>query len=338
MSTFDESKHRRHQDGRFANKPHSEAEGVSLAATPERGTPEWVSRVGNLMRPDTPHETLVAELNKPWPANEIWDHPTLTAQDFANKLKTDNYALARAAYNQRMKDPNIDAETIAALAASKQPNEIRLTALTHPNLPDRVRRRVEASPVEAVRVALARNPATSSDTLYGYLQEGGDVGFAAAQNPNLSATHIRDAFEGGIDAETSRGLAANPQAPTDILDALAHRSEVFRSQVAANPSAPIPTLTRFACDGADEVTQGQALGNPSTPATVVNEVVTGLPPTSQALLRSAANHPGLTRENLAKVAAHHPWAALAHPNMDAAPHTPTRLQPRTIPRQKRSQR
>ena len=33
MTQFDESKHNRHSDGKFANKPHSEADGVSLAPT-----------------------------------------------------------------------------------------------------------------------------------------------------------------------------------------------------------------------------------------------------------------------------------------------------------------
>ena len=31
MTTFDESKHCRHQDGKFANKPHAESAGVTLA-------------------------------------------------------------------------------------------------------------------------------------------------------------------------------------------------------------------------------------------------------------------------------------------------------------------
>ena len=42
MSQFDETKHNRAQDGKFANKPHSEAEGVALQA---EGTPQWLRDV-----------------------------------------------------------------------------------------------------------------------------------------------------------------------------------------------------------------------------------------------------------------------------------------------------
>ena len=59
--TFDEAKHNRHSDGKFANKPHSEAEGVSL--TPPQPESPSVERAANSiaeqLRAGEGHETLV---------------------------------------------------------------------------------------------------------------------------------------------------------------------------------------------------------------------------------------------------------------------------------------
>ena len=79
MTQFDESKHNRATDGKFTNKPHAEAEGVSLGGT---ATPKWLRELTDLEPADQERviEQLRAnqirawakgrpKLSTPWPKN-----------------------------------------------------------------------------------------------------------------------------------------------------------------------------------------------------------------------------------------------------------------------------
>lgn len=320
MAQFDETKHRRTQSGQFTFKPHEEADGVSLVANETRWEPpedfhDAYARLGRLLRPDAPREELVDALHTSSPP-DVWRHPNLTAVDVADAAKANGSIWKQVEYLQRMRTTDVPAQDVAVLAVSSQPDWVRFPALAHPNLPDQVRKRVAASPNPKVREALADNPATDSDTLYGYLQEGGSIGFNAARNPNLSEAHMRQALSEGIDAETGRGLAGNVAAPADVLDALTYKGDAHSVAVALNPATSATTLVRLVRDE-DWATRAAAVGNPNTPATTTNQIVEDTPNTDGALLREAAKHPGLNRRHLPKAVTHNPRATFAHPNMDA---------------------
>ena len=55
MSQFDESKHNRHSDGKFANKPHAEADGVTL--TPDNGSQETATITRTISYPHYAYPT-----------------------------------------------------------------------------------------------------------------------------------------------------------------------------------------------------------------------------------------------------------------------------------------
>ena len=331
MSQFDESKHRRHQDGKFANKPHAEAEGVSLtmqedAWEPPADTPQNILDEGYALRPSASREEVLA-VGQGWnPRLLDWrSHPALDASDLAAHATAtrhgDRYDIPNESfeeYKRRMEpDKDVSWGEVAALAKASQPERIRLVALAHPNLPQATIKRVAASPDDKVRWALAKNPATPSDVLYGYTQEGWAISTDAASNPNLSEEHMRLALKSDVPG-MDYAVAANPSAPADILDTLSRsEDEGVVERVAANPATPTEVLERLATSDESAIREA-IVSNPSTPVATVDQIVTTADPNhplTRQLLTAANSNPNLSEKSLRVLTQHVPNEALRNPNM-----------------------
>ena len=140
-------------------------------------------------------------------------------------------------------------------------------------------------PDPQVRLALARNPHTNSETLqrlaqdpdtaehdYGWVRDavaehpscppqmltemitGSDPIRSAAANPSCPPRTLADIATGDFGSVLAGYAAQNPSTPPQTLtDLSAHRSEFIRSAVAANPSTPPSTIAELAASdpGAD---------------------------------------------------------------------------------------
>ena len=317
MTTFDESKHARAQDGKFTHTPHAEGEGVTLAwQQPARDAPLPVQQ-GMFMRADTPRDVVVAQLtgDPEGPiGRHLWGHPALSVADLLTAMSGHHHTsrttgLATQQLRGRLENPNLPANQVEELAASNMPPHLRLPALTHPNLPAHVADRLKHSPQLAVRQALANNPATNPTTLTEYLEDDAwGVRRAAAANPNLPQAHIPTTSG---DTAHQLGVAANPNTPPQTLTQLDTTNVTIAEQVASNPNTPTATLTQLA-DHADAGVRTQVAANPNTPHATVDRLVSE---GDAGLRRVAAGNPNLSEYALIQVARDHPVEALTHPNI-----------------------
>ena len=88
MTTFDESKHNRHADGKFANKPHAEADGINLTPT------DLTTQL--LALPHDQQETMLDHLQThriaQWAGTEGWyGLPDLPEPEFRLEVEEDEF-------------------------------------------------------------------------------------------------------------------------------------------------------------------------------------------------------------------------------------------------------
>jgi hypothetical protein len=124
----------------------------------------------------------------------------------------------------------------------------------------------------AVRLAVARHPATPSDTL-GHLatDRSADIRRTAATHPNLEPDMLAVLVRAGSSPDLARLADSDPTIEPEALEQLARSGYWARQLVVRHPSTAPTTLARLLCDD-DPKLREWAAAHPAMPTDVVTDI------------------------------------------------------------------
>ncbi|MFD7645191.1 hypothetical protein ACFV4P_31575 [Kitasatospora sp. NPDC059795] len=172
--------------------------------------------------------------------------------------------------------PRIAAATRAELdatATAANPELRRLTALRR-DLPDPVRDLLAADPVAKVAAAVAPHPGLDDGQLRAMRRRHGRaVAAGIAANPDASTDLLAELVHADHNVATLRALADHPAADGATLTACL-RDARARRKAAAHPALPLPQLLAM-LDDSDPVTAQSAAANPALPVAELLRLMPG---------------------------------------------------------------
>ena len=222
MTAFDESKHSRATDGKFAHKPHSEAGSVSLAPARMKSSRHagpgqsegWFNREGNLHREGGPAATWLGGSQAFYRDGDLHrdpsEGPALTWRDGHSEYWV---------HGERIADPN--------------PTEPEPFTPPHP-----------LSTTDAVAWETARRPYGNPDTLARLTSHDHHLVRAAVASNKGTRPSDLTRLAKDVNVVVRANTAANEHTPTATLtDLMEDHDSLVRVQASRNPNTSLDALT-----------------------------------------------------------------------------------------------
>ena len=304
MSNFDESKHNRDTGGKFTNKPHAEADGVSLTPTTAPDLFEIneygirIIREGKNGATATDLDALSKSPDESVRRNVSW-HPN-TSQATLRAMSTgDPDSGIRSCALDRLEIWGDELEPYMQDSS----RSVRASVAAHPSVTgDLLTRLADDADEDYVVSTVAKNPylpPAVQDQLAQDEHAGYYVKSCLAGNPKLVASAAKVLAQ-HPHAPVRAALAENPAAPLAVVEPWASdENPLVRSAFAANPRASAELLEALSRDP-DRWVQESVAGNSNAPAPVLRELADSPELGTRAYVARNPNTPRAVRNRLRK--------------------------------------